>query len=157
MLAVVIIVVGIAICFINTFFTVIGTFMMIGGVMVWCMASDKSYNKLSDSARRISDVENLTMSDIYKDRVNQGISYYLATMTLVDEVYDMIYAYVKENKVTAIFSNADQGQIYRFDESFKLTVQRFDMTDMDNNSIYHIEVIEPLRSFHIIDSETEAD
>ncbi len=78
-----------------------------------------------------------------------AICYSLLYQTMVDDLQPILEAYVQENKILPLPNDKNLGKLYRFDEDFKITGQKFTLYDFDERPMYQIEATIPLLNFYV--------
>lgn len=70
--------------------------------------------------------------------------------SLLEDLCREIDIYVREHRIASLPGRGSlNGTLYRFDEDFKLTGQRFHVCDMDQKPIYEVNGTFPLKTFSI--------
>lgn len=73
---------------------------------------------------------------------------------MIDILYDKFDRYVKNGEIDTSWEEINKGKIYRFDEDFKLTSQKFIISDLDGNPIYEVKGKIPYKTFSIEEIKT---
>ncbi len=85
------------------------------------------------------------------------VCYSMLAQSAIDDVFASLQKF-SETGVAMPFPNDQRlGKVYRFDESFKLTGQKFYLTDYDGNPLYEIESNFPLKNFYMRDVKTNTE
>ncbi len=69
--------------------------------------------------------------------------------TMLDDVHISIDEFIKNEIVKPLPMLENKGKLYRFNEEFKLTGQKFTFSDFSGNDVYEIEATLPLKTFKI--------
>ncbi len=82
------------------------------------------------------------------------ISYSLLAQSALPDIFDALHMFYKTDTMAQFSIENNHGNIYRFDEDFKLTGKVFYLLDLDDNPIFEIEGTYPLKTFYLKDVKT---
>ncbi len=85
--------------------------------------------------------------DIFSDE--DLVCYTLLAQGVLEDMYKTIEDFCFTGNAMRFFNQENLGKIYRFDEEFKMTGQKFNLLDFNNNPIYEMEATLPLKTFYM--------
>ncbi len=106
---------------------------------------------ISDLKERADSIEKKEVN-IFSDE--DIICYSLLSQSAIEDIFNVLNIFSNTGEVTSFFDDRDLGEIYRFNEDFKLTGQKFTLTDYEGNPIYEINSTIPLKTFYMNDMST---
>ncbi len=122
----------------------------------FCIATNFMVNFIKANSEDLWRLENTkTPVDIFSDE--DLVCYSLLSQGALEDMYKVIENFSLTGNVVPFYDKEDLGKIYRFDEEFKLTGQKFNLLDFDGTPIYEIESTLPLKTFYMRKISTGAE
>ncbi len=119
----------------------------------FCIASNFMVNFIKAKKEDEWRLENtITPVDIFSDE--DLVCYSLLAQGIVEDMYKTIEEFCATGVMKPFYNQENLGKIYRFDEEFKATGQKFYLLDFDYNPIYEIEATLPLKTFYMKNPST---
>ncbi len=114
----------------------------------FCIASNFMTNFIKAKKEDEWRLENTTQPvDIFSDE--DLVCYSLLAQSVLEDIYKIIEDFCVTGNAKPFFNQENLGKIYRFDEEFKMTGQKFNLLDFNNNPIYEMEATLPLKTFYM--------
>ncbi len=85
------------------------------------------------------------------------VCYSMISQSAIDDVFASLQKFCETGEIIPFPNEENLGKVYRFDESFKLTGQKFYLTDFDGNPLYEINSTYPLKNFYMTDLKTNTE
>ncbi len=85
----------------------------------------------------------------------EAICYSLMHQTMVEDMLVVLEAFSHEKRILPLPNIKNPGKLYRIDEKFIFTGQKFHFKDFENNPMYEIEATFPLLSFSVRDYQNQ--
>ncbi len=80
-----------------------------------------------------------------------AVCYSLLTQSALDDIFHVLDTFAMTGAVNSFPTGSTEGKVYFFNEDFKVTGQRFYLTDFDGNPLYEIDSTFPMKTFYMKD------